>query len=487
MPRLMVRALLAAPVLTALPATLASQTTPDRSAPPALGPPPSLSLPPVERFELPNGLQVIIMEKHGIPIAQVDLVIRAGSADDPSGMFGLAAMTADMLDEGAGDLDALQLADAIDFLGADLSVGSGVHTTQVSLFTPTSQLEPALALMADVVLRPTFPEAELERLRTERLTELLQARDEPRAIAGVQFDFTLFGEEHPYGAFADETNLRALSRADLVSFHAERFVPENAAVIVVGDVDANAMKADLEAAFGDWERGSAAVTSVETAPQVSGRTIYVVDKPGAAQSEIRIGRIGVSRLTEDYFAIVVMNTILGGSFTSRLNSNLREDKGYTYGAGSGFGMRPAPGPFVASAAVQTEVTDKALVEFMNELNAIRDQVSEEELERARNYVALRYPGRFQTVDGIASELGEAYVYELPDDYFNDYVDNVLAVTMDDVYRVAREYVDPDNIAIIIVGDREAIEPGLRALALGDIELLTVEDVLGPAPQLGGTQ
>lgn len=487
MRRHMILAALATAILITPPAALHSQTALDRSVPPELGPPPSLNLPPIERFELSNGLDLVIMEKRGIPIVQLNLVVQAGAVDDPDGRIGLASMTASMLDEGAGDLDALQLADAIDFLGADISVGSGVHMTSVSLFTPASQLQPALALMADVALRPTFPESELERLRTERLTELLQARDEPRAIAAVQFDHTLFGDEHPYGAFADETNLRALTRADLVAFHADLFRPEHAAIIVVGDVSANEMKSKLEAVFGGWERGSAQVASVETAPQVSGRTIYLVDKPGAAQSEIRIGRIGVPRLTDDYFAIQVMNTILGGSFTSRLNANLREDKGYSYGARSSFSMRPTAGPFVASAAVQTDVTDKALVEFMKELTAIRDEISEDELERARNYVALRYPGRFQTAAGIASQLEEAYLYDLPDDYFNDYVGNVLDVTMDDVYRVARQYVDPEHIAIVIVGDREKIEEGVRALSLAEIEILTVQDVLGPAPDLGGAE
>jgi len=484
-----VRAALGAAVLVTMAAppmvpALLAQTTPDRSVPPELGPPPSLRMPPVERFELSNGLPVILMEKHGVPIVHVTLMARAGSADDPPGKIGLASMTADMMDEGAGDLDALQLADAVDYLGADISVGSGDHTTGVSLFTPVSQLDPALALMADVALRPTFPESELERLRTERLTALLQARDEARAIAGVHFERTLYGDDHPYGAFADEADIRALTRADLVSFHADLLRPENAAVIVVGDVDTDAMKSKLEATLGSWERGSAQAASVETAPQVSGRTIYLIDKPGAAQSEIRIGRVGVHRLHDDYFAIQVMNTILGGSFTSRLNANLREDKGYSYGARSGFSMRHAAGPFLASAAVQTEVTDKALVEFIKELRAIRDQISEEELVRARNYVALRYPGRFQTAAGIASQLSEAHQYDLPDNHFDDYVGNVLAVTMDDVYRVAREYVDPEHIVIVIVGDLEKIEAGIRALALGDIQILTVEDVLGPAPELG---
>ncbi len=471
-------ALLAPPV--------AAQTAPDRSAPPELGPPPALNLPPVERFNLSNGLPVILMEKRGVPVVEVDLVVKTGSVDDPDGKVGLASMTASMLDEGAADMDALQLADAIDFLGASVTPWAGVHASGVDLFTPVSRLDEALTLMAAVALEPTFPEAELERLRVERLTELLQARDEPRAIASVQFNTTLFRDGHPYGLWADEASLRAITAGDLRAFHDSNYHPDRSALIVVGDVTATHMQPLLEAAFGNWRPGASLTAQVETAPQVQGRTVYLVDKPGAAQSEIRIGRIGAPRVSDDYFPLIVMNTILGGSFTSRLNSNLREDKGYSYGAGSFFDMRSTAGPFVAGAAVQTDVTDKALVEFMLELTAI-DEVSEEELGRARNYVALRFPGRFETVGGIASQLADGFEFDLPDDYFNDYVPSVLAVSKEDVERVARQYIDPDNIAIVVVGDREKIEAGIAALGLGRLELLDVEEVLGRAPDLADTQ
>jgi predicted Zn-dependent peptidase len=221
--------------------------------------------------------------------------------------------------------------------------------------------------------------------------------------------------------------------------------------------------------------------------QVERREVYLVDKPGAAQSEIRIGRVGAPRLTADYYALVVMNTILGGAFTSRLNQNLREEHGYSYGAYSFFDFEPLPGPFVASAAVQTAVTDSALVEFMKELRGILEPVTDEELERAKNYVALRFPSRFQTVAGIARQIAQIELYGLPDTYFNDYVDRILAVTRADVLRVARKYIDPDRVAIVVVGDRSKIEGGVRALELGPLRLLTVEDVLGPPPVLTGTQ
>ena len=220
-----------------------------------------------------------------------------------------------------------------------------------------------------------------------------------------------------------------------------------------------------------------------TVDQIEGRAVYLVDKPGAVQSEIRIGRIGAARDTEDYYALVVMNTVLGGSFTSRLNANLREDKGYTYGARSRFSFRPVPGPFLAGAAVQTEVTDKALAEFMKELEAI-DSVSDEELERAKNYVALRFPQRFQSVSRIADELTELVRFDLPTDFFNRYVKRILEIDKQDVERVAVKYIDPEHLAIVVVGDRSKTMEAIAALELGPMQELTIEEVLGPAPRVG---
>jgi zinc protease len=211
------------------------------------------------------------------------------------------------------------------------------------------------------------------------------------------------------------------------------------------------------------------------------RQVFLVDKPGAPQSQIRIGSVGVPRATPDYFPIIVMNTILGGSFTSRLNNNLREVHGYAYGAGSGFDMRLGPGPFAASAGVQTDKTAEALKEFFNELNGILQPVPADELARARNYVALRYPSSFETTGDIARRLEDALVYHLPDDYFAKYVQNIQAVTAGDVQRVAQKYVHPDRAVVVVVGDLKTIEPGVRALSLGPIKTLTIDDVFGPKP------
>ena len=467
-------------------APLAGQARPDRSSPPAVGTPPALALPPVARRTLSNGLEVLHMGKHDVPLVHVNLVVRAGSAADPAATPGLASMTAAMLDEGAGDRDALAFADAVEYLGASLAVSGDYHATTLRLHVPLAQLDHALPLLADAALRPRFASDDLDRQRRQRLTFLLQARDEARAIAAVLYDRTLFGEAHPYGRqeIGTAASLTAMTRDDLVAFHRSWFLPNNAAIVVVGDITLEELLPRLEAAFGGWRRGTVRSVTVPEVAQVAEREILLVHKPEAAQSEVRIGRVGVARGTEDYYALVVLNTILGGSFTSRLNQRLREEKGYTYGAGSSFAFRPFPGPFTAQAAVQTAVTDSALYWFMRELTRILEPVPEDEVARARNYVALRYPGAFQSVAQVAGQLEAVWLYGLSGDYFNTFVPRILDVTAADVQQVARRYIDPARIAIVIVGDQSRIEQGVRGLNLGPMRVLSIEDVLGPPPALG---
>jgi zinc protease len=462
------------------------QAQPDRTGPPKLGPPPALKLPPIQHLKLSNGIPVVLLEKHAVPVVQIDLVVKAGASMEPPEKSGLASMTATMLMEGAGLRDALQLADAIDYLGAHIGTGAGQHTTGISFHTPVGKLDSALVLLSDIVRRPTFLGADLERKKKERLTALTQWRDEPRMLASVMFSRTLYGTAHPYGvpSIGSEKSIRSLTPDDVRKFHAGYFVPGNTTIVVVGDVNPAALLARLEKSFGSWKGKSASLPSLPAIGQIKEKTLVLVDKPGAPQSVIMIGRIGVPRLTDDFYPIIVMNTILGGSFSSRLNQNLREKHGYTYGAGSRFEFRPLPGPFVASASVQTAVTDKALTEFMNELRGILAEVPDEELARAKNYLALGYPGDFQSVGQIAGQIEELVIYGLPDDTMNKYIGRVLAVTKEEVLRVARKYVVPDNLAIVIVGDRKEIEGGVAALDLAPATYLSVEDVLGPAPSAG---
>jgi zinc protease len=397
----------------------------------------------------------------------------------------VATLTASMLLEGAGSLSSLELADAIDFLGADLSAAAGVDSSAVRLHVPVPRLAEALRLMADVALRPTFPAEELDRLRQERLTDILQARDNPATINAAAFSRVLYGPAHRYGAPANGTaeTLRSFTIDDLRAFYASAFQPSNGALVVVGDVTMEKVLPLLESSFGGWKAAGQqrAPAVLPAPPSLSERTIYIVDKPGAPQSQIRIGWIGAPRSTPDYFPIQVMNTILGGSFSSRLNLNLRERNGYTYGASSGFDMRASAGPFIATAGVQTDKTSEALREFFNELNAILKTVPDDELRRSKNYVSLRYPSGFETTGDISRRLEEAIVYRLADDYFAKYVPNLEAVTAADVQRVAQKYVTPTRFAVVITGDRRVIEPGIQALKLGPIKVLTIDEVFGPPP------
>ncbi|MCA9731025.1 insulinase family protein [candidate division KSB1 bacterium] len=458
---------------------------PDRSGPPQLGPAASLKLPPLQQFSLKNGLRIYLMEKHNVPLVQANLYINSGSVDDPAAKLGLASITMDMLNEGAAGKNALELADAIDFLGANLGTGANMHSCEVTLNTPVSKLAAAFTLMADVVLRPDFPEDELKRIVKQRLNSLVQNHDQPGTIATAMFNKTIFGEDHPYGrtTLGNEKSLRSMNVDDLKAFFSNQFVANNAYMIIVGDVEEKNLKSLLEKNFGEWKKGKINKTQVTSAKPVAGRTIYLVDKPGSAQSVLRIGRIGINRTSDDYFAIKVMNTILGGSFASRLNTNLREEHGYTYGAGTYWDFRPSAGRFMAYSDVQTEVTDKAISEFFKEFAAIREPIPAEELQRGKNYDALSYPGDFEMIRNIAGAIQEMVEFDLPADYFNTYITNELAVTDDATLAVATKYVTPENMAIIIVGDREKIEPGIKELNLGEIKNYTIEDVLGKLPDL----
>jgi zinc protease len=457
---------------------------PDRTAPPKPGAPPALKLPPIQKQKLSNGLNVWIIEQHEVPLAQVNLIVKAGSGADPSRKYGVGSMTAAMLDEGAGGKSALELADAIEFLGAQLTTTSTFDYSAVRLSTPAARLKDALPLMADVVQRPSFPDTELERLRKERLTRLLQARDDPAAIVEIAFPRIVFGEKHRYGTPAGglTAEVKAMAVDDLKRFHSAHYRPENATLLVVGDVTATSVMPTLEHTFGTWKGTGPAGENAQipSATQLTKRQIYLIDKPGAAQSQIRIGWVGVPRSTPDYPTIQVLNTILGGSFTSRLNTNLRETHGYSYGAFSGFEERISPGAFSARAGVQTDKTAESLKEFFNELTGILKPVPGEELDKAKNYLALGFPAEFETSGDLAQKMEEQVVHSLPDEYFPTFIRSVVQVTGPGVEKAASRYIQPDKFAVVVVGDRKVIEAAIRALNLGPIEVLSVEQVLGPS-------
>ena len=293
----------------------------------------------------------------------------------------------------------------------------------------------------------------------------------------------MFGPSHRYGTPAGGTaaELKALTLDDLRAFHRAYYRPENATVIVTGDVTPATVMPLLETAFGTWKGSADAVkiASIPEAPQLTARKIYVIDKPGAAQSQIRIGWVGVPRSTPDYATLEVLNTILGGAFTSRLNQNLREKNGYWYGARSLFETRLSNGLFYATAGVQTDKTAEALREFFNELTGILKPIPPDELDKAKSYVAYGFPAEFETSGDLARKLEEQIVYGLPDEYFPSFVRAVMQVANADTQKAAARYIQPDKFAVVIVGDRKVVETGIRALNLGPVEVLSVDQVLGP--------
>ena len=424
-----------------------------------------------------------LVESHEVPIVQANVVVRAGAGDDPAGKFGTASLTAAMLDEGAGSRSALEIADAVEFLGASLTTTSSFDSSAVRLNVPVERLRDGLSVLADVTLRPTFPAMELERLRQDRLTALLQARDDPASIAPMAFARLVFGATHRYGtgAVGTEATLKAFSTGDLAAFHAAYYQPANAILVVVGDITPATVLPELEKQFGSWKASAAPArrVPVPAAPQVARGGIYIVDKPEAEQSQIRIGWVGVPRSTPDYFPLIVLNTILGGSFTSRLNQNLREEHGYAYGAGSSFDMRLSSGPFAAAAGVQTDKTAESVREFFNELTKMTTEpIDADEIAKAKNYIALGFPAEFESSADLSRQLEELIVYQLPDDHFERYIANVQAVMADAVQKMAKTYIQPARFAVVVVGDRKVIEQGIRALNLGPVTVMSVEQALG---------
>lgn len=471
------RALVPALTLAFAPALLVAQAPQAASAtPPKLAAPKALTLPTLVQRTLPNGLKLIIVEQHELPIVDAALVVRTGSEADPNGKAGLATLTANMLDEGAGKRDALGLAEQIGYLAISLGTSAGMEQSTVSLHSTRATLDSAMGLMADVVLRPTFPDKEFDRLKSERLTALLQEQDRGPSLANRAYAALIYGEEHPYGRSTSgvKETAESLTRDDVVNFWKQWYLPNNATLVIVGDLSVADAEKLATNAFGGWARGPAVVAATyPTAASLrtpKATTIYVIDKPKAPQSSFRVGSVGVARSTTDYFPLMVMNTALGGSFTARLNNNLREQKGYTYGASSGFAMRRNAGPFTASSEVVAAKTDSALIEVMKELNNIRKPLPPAELAKTKRYLQLGYAERFETTGDIAGQIASLIPYNVPLSSLGTFNAGIGAVTGADVQRVANKYVDPSKLTIVIAGDRATIEPALKATKIAPVEV-----------------
>lgn len=428
---------------------------------------PSFALPSIDKRKLSNGMNVWIVRQPELPIVSMNMVFNSGGTADPQDRGGLAAFTSSLLNTGTKTRSAVEIANQLQSIGASVNAGSGWDSANVTMQTLTKNLDKALEIYSDVVMNPVFPETEFNTLRGRSLVALRQRKDNPNAIAAVAYSNLLYGKNHPYGKSlgGDEASIKAMTRTEIEKFYATYYRPNNATLIVVGDAEAKTLLPKLETAFANWKSAEVPQLAVPQSVTFDRPGIYVVDKPGAAQSVLSIGQIGVSRDNPDFFPLQVMNSILGGQFSARVNMNLREDKGYTYGARTGWSMRRGAGPFEASADVQTAVTKESVQEFMRELNGIRGAVpvTAAELEYNKQSLIRRFPAGFETVGQISGQLSNLVIYGLPDSYFNEYISKINAVTLDDVNRVANKYLTPDKMAILIVGDRKVIEPKLREI------------------------
>ncbi len=444
-----------------------------RDQPPAPGPIRPMRFPRIERRRLANDMAVLAARHGDLPVVTVELVVDAGAAGDPARKAGLAHLTTNALEVGTRTRDAERLAWELEHLGVELEAAASWDAAFVRITVPSERLEAALELFADIVRHPSFPEDEIERLRDEQLAAILQRAKEPRALANDMAAHFIFAEDVPYARplIGTTASVEGLGREDVEAFYRTHYLPNASALLFVGDIDADTAHELADRYLGDWPAGQPEIAEFEVIPGIETRTVFVVDRPGSVQSEIRIGDVGVARHHEDYFPILVMNTILGGAFTSRLNMSLRERHGFTYGARSSFAFRRRPGPFIVQTAVATEVTARAVEEALKEITALRqDGVTEQELASARDYLRGTLPLELQTTDQLASRLADLVIFGLPDDYFEQYRERIGAVTAEDVQRVARDHLRIDRLAIVVVGDAERIAPELESLGAGTVEV-----------------
>jgi zinc protease len=425
---------------------------------------------------LPNGLTLILSERRGLPIVAANLVLKTGSDANPLDKPGLANFVAAMLDEGTSTRSSLQIADEIAQLGASLNTGSTMDASTVSSRSLTKNFGKTLDVLADVVLHPSFPAEEIERQRASRLAGLVQQRDNPSQVAAQVMASALYGSKHPYGyaEVGTEAAVKAVTRADMEAFWKQNFVPNNSALVVAGDISMPELKALADKAFGSWQRGTPTQPALG-APMTTKARVVIVDKPGSPQTQVRVAGIGAARSSPDFRPMQVMNLALGGLFSSRINMNLREAHGYTYGASSGFAFRRAPGPFQVASGIRTDVTAAAIDEIFKELRGMVDKpVGTEELSKAKDALANSLPGAFESSSNAVGNFSNVFIYNLGLDYYTKYAAQVNAVTTDQTLAMAKKYLAPDAMVVIAVGDRAKIEPELKKLNLGSIEIRDTE-------------
>ena len=443
----------------------------NRSVAPPVPPQPALRVPAIEMRKLRNGIRVAVLENHELPIVDVNMIVDAPGELDPPGKEGVSGFTFRMLGEGTTSMTADQLAESF----ADL--GNGVSPT--GFFTITRNVGRSLQLMADQLLRPAFPQDALDRMKANSIAALAREKDQPDYIAGRVFANAVYGRGHPYARTETERSVRSVTRADLLAFHRTYFQPRNMTIVVAGDITPDSAVAALDRVFGgltDTPGGKSGDVAIVPPKAPGPTTIYLYDRPSSPQSVVVVGALGPRRDTPDFFALELANTVLGGAFNSRLNLNLREEHGYTYGASSSFEFRRLPqvGTFEAGADIATPKTDSALTLLIRDLRAIRGArpVSDSELTFAKASEVRALPRAFSTVQDVAGAAAHLLEYRLPLDYYDSLTTRYDRVTTADTRRALMRHLDPSRLAIVVVGDRKAIEPGLRAAGLGPVVVVT---------------
>ena len=409
--------------------------------------------------ELPNGLKIVVIEDSRHPIISFRLAIRTGDVNDPEGAVGLTSTMVSMLNEGTDKHSSKELAQEIERLGAGLSARAGFDNTIISASTLSSYKTEVIELLAELVLTPSFPENELSLYKQNAIEGLKFQRSQPDFLADEQVAKVVYGE-HPYGVNSPTADdIEKITRDQLVKIHHESFIPNNATLIVVGDIESDELVSEIKASFGDWQQGEIKKLELPELPNRTEKTLTIVDRPGSTQSNIILANLGLKRTDPDYFDVLVMNQILGAGASSRLFMNLREEKGYTYGAYSRSYSKRHAGSFEATSEVRTAVTGDSLKEFFYELNRIRDdRADEQELQDAKNFLTGVFPIRAETQGGLTGLIVAQKLHDLPEDYLETYRDKVNAVTLENVQRVANKYITPEKIAIVIVGDAEEVLP-----------------------------
>ena len=452
----------------------------DRSRLPEPGSPPPVQFPQLQRTELSNGMKVILAERHAVPLVQFDLLVDAGYAADFGSQAGTASLTLKMIDEGTAKRSSEEVSEQLAHLGAELNAGSNLDLSFVSLSTLRARLDEALAVYADVIVNPSFPAAEFGRLQKQQLAAIETEKSSPIQMARRVLPRFLYGPEHAYGnpmtGSGTTESVESLSREDLVRFHETWFRPENATLVVVGDATMGEIRPKLEGLFGHWRSGNVPEKELGKVVDRGVATVYLMDRPGAIQSMILAGRLAPPKTHPLETAIQTANNILGGSFTSRINMNLREEKNWSYGVRSYVSAARGLRPFMVIAPVQTDKTKEALAEIARELDDVVGPrpVTAQELGRAQKNQVLRLPGSWETLTRVRNAIRELVRFGLPDDYYLTYSDKVGALSLEDLAEAARQVVRRDDMVWVVVGDREKVEEGIRSLRLGEVHLIDAD-------------